>query len=1181
MLQEKENTTPELETTSPGDSRSDDDLLGISGESPDSLEQTGVSDDVAESDQNDVPELADQMTSLDGDESLDDAQATEYDDMFGASSSPGVSADTEERQAVVDYELEGRSGIIGASFRRDNTAVSVLRYGWDKAIDLGETAVEGVKYAWNNTLYQAEKIESGTWESGETYNLERDPGFNVPLAIDEAVNHKQISEEDRDLFIDCETKRDFLRTLRDVEDVKKIQETPWYYSVPSAVLSGALDPVFWAGGALAGAVAKTATPILKTIVATRGISAGKTTYDAMMLSGVANFLGSSALKIGAGAGISAVTREAVNPTMTTEEAVGEVAGAILLTGLGTGVAKFLSKDTTKAWMRETGAYLGYQYGEMMVYLDSTAIVKGAKEVTSAISSKAKSALGISTTTFSGGVSKLSGVAKDVFTESVLATPYLRSLYANSPTTRRIMRRLLQNNSIVTDMDKAGKVAGQSAETRIKYKIEEELRSNVEIYEEHYRRYQKTRACMENGDTLESFNEKVAYVCTNTAVIRDEAGNMKLRYLGSRKLPPEILEAGEHMATRYGQITEEAYRYKVAGAEDYMSSEGVRTEGRVLRGAEAGLSESDLRKVYKVKIAKEEAEEFARKKVKVRDAEGNIVERVPPKKTDNITSLGYFTRKWSVKKIQDNEKELLGLLRKAIIINEPAITEHALNTKSLMQLVKLRKMCIQNEGLEFNVSKVESQFKSREIFIEDNMLEKFLDRNPVEVLESMTRKITPHIEINRAVIEEGFESWEDFLSKLGEGAVREIGELKLTGKEKAEAEKKILGDLKIATDIHSVLTNNVGRWDNPKVARAVSGVKTLIAMKSLGSILISSIVDISNIVSKHGFGNIAKAVISSLKKESFYKHQDIGKLIHASEVAMLTDKLFDSTMVTSMPFKRATSKFYKATLLPYWNEYWKRVTNVLHWSDIVESCVNRTAEGDVFLTMNRITEVGRKRIAELWKTHGEKEWGNYVLPMDHIKDTNLEMMVYGALTSHTDATVISRGAGDLPMFLREKTGSLLFQFRGYMFAMTNNVLMPLLLNNDSRSKTGQFVVSALMLGTVTQALRRANNNVEVNVDDPEFWTGVLRDSGVMGWIWDAGETVVSSVASASRGKGAQAVTRISPVIGTAVTGVEVLGMPFKKELAPADWGKIKSMIPGQNLIEYQWILSRLMPKRNKY
>lgn len=147
----------------------------------------------------------------------------------------------------------------------------------------------------------------------------------------------------------------------------------------------------------------------------------------------------------------------------------------------------------------------------------------------------------------------------------------------------------------------------------------------------------------------------------------------------------------------------------------------------------------------------------------------------------------------------------------------------------------------------------------------------------------------------------------------------------------------------------------------------------------------------------------------------------------------------------------------------------------------------------------IDEQMAQRIAEQFEKHGMQEDGIYGANVSQWDDALAARAWAAALNKDVDRTIVSPGVADRPLWMRTNWGKLIMQFRSFMLASHQRVLIAGLQERPHRF--AEQLVGATAIGMMLSWLGHKINNDEENaqklLDNRGLWVANGLDrSGVM-------------------------------------------------------------------------------------
>jgi hypothetical protein len=197
--------------------------------------------------------------------------------------------------------------------------------------------------------------------------------------------------------------------------------------------------------------------------------------------------------------------------------------------------------------------------------------------------------------------------------------------------------------------------------------------------------------------------------------------------------------------------------------------------------------------------------------------------------------------------------------------------------------------------------------------------------------------------------------------------------------------------------------------------------------------------------------------------------------------------------------KAKRGFSKLSILPYWNDYWKNLVKTTHYDDLIEAALRNTEKDVLFLRQNRISAEMREVLVNEYNKIGYMHGNVHIMPLNNIEDKQLQKTLFEVLETAANETIMTPGLGDIPRWLNHSKGRALTQYKAFVFAQTNNLLLPMILEQERRGRIPAYLATALSLGTITAAAKRKLRGQEI--DDDGFWKEAVQYSGITGYLYD--------------------------------------------------------------------------------
>lgn len=427
------------------------------------------------------------------------------------------------------------------------------------------------------------------------------------------------------------------------------------------------------------------------------------------------------------------------------------------------------------------------------------------------------------------------------------------------------------------------------------------------------------------------------------------------------------------------------------------------------------------------------------------------------------------------------------------------------------------------------------------------------------------------------------------------------------------------------DLKNIVRGNYGRVDRPDSFWPTVGrtARNLAFVQKMGSVVYASLVDPVHLVFRHGLGRFLntglKPLIFNLKgfnlaaKDTAFIGQAFESVLHSrasnwSDFAnpYSSKSKFENLSITLAEFQS------KLNLLNVWTDATKRVSSVMSQQRISEEVVKlaklyedqyfELGQGlkDVDLSKSPITKKNRAYLALLGideknvrqivgelETYSTKERGLTILNLEKWTDRSAVEAMANALNLDIDSSIITRGVGEIPTLLNTELGKTFFQFKSFLLAANQQILIRGLQQADAAVLQG--IVSMVTMGMVVYFLQKKTKGEEIS-DDPNVWLyeGLDR-SGLLPIIMEVngyadlmgvGIGNALELREPSSQPGSAVVSRAGgPTVGMAKDLADLGGSTVRKikgdgEYTEADQRKAIKMLPYNNLFYLRGLFSLL-------
>ena len=474
------------------------------------------------------------------------------------------------------------------------------------------------------------------------------------------------------------------------------------------------------------------------------------------------------------------------------------------------------------------------------------------------------------------------------------------------------------------------------------------------------------------------------------------------------------------------------------------------------------------------------------------------------------------------------------------------------------------------------------------FVKDEDLRPFLETNIEKIAKNYVRILAPDIELKRTFGDLNLKKELDEIK--AEAQQQRIGK---SEKEIIAINKKLDDTLTTINSLKDILRGQYGLSNNPDalIPRILQASRTMQYLSKLGGVTISSIPDTARHIMVHGVGRVfnkgLRNLITNTKgiKLALKDAKLSGNLLEniTSQRAMLYADLGDpySNRSSFENMLQAFSEgFSKWNGLNLWNNTQKSFSSILTQQRMIENINNyskikpKEREYMAFLGIdkNNIPAL-KKQLKEFSSKEGNLDIAN----LEKWKDDKALRIYKNALNTDVDRTIVTKGAGDVPLMMNTELGKTIGQFKSFALSAHQQVLIAGLQQRDMASLNG--LVTMIAFGMLTYHLKTQIAGRETS-DDPNIWLveGIDR-SGIMPVIMEAsnmlgltdravGQPLSRYASRNSFGK------LLGPSFGAGQDAFQLKESIFNGELTESDIKAIRRNIPMQNIFYLRWLFNEL-------
>ena len=211
-----------------------------------------------------------------------------------------------------------------------------------------------------------------------------------------------------------------------------------------------------------------------------------------------------------------------------------------------------------------------------------------------------------------------------------------------------------------------------------------------------------------------------------------------------------------------------------------------------------------------------------------------------------------------------------------------------------------------------------------------------------------------------------------------------------------------------------------------------------------------------------------------------------------------------------------------------------------------------------------------------KKHGTEDGGFWIANVGKWDNPELGMMYKTAMRKESDRVIVVPGE-EKPLFMSSEMGKTLFQFRSFMMAATQRVLISSIQGQDANFMAG--MAAMVTMGMTTYAFKQWDAGRELS-DDPAVWIAEGLDrSGATGSIMEINNTL-EKISSNSLG--------IRPLLGITTPASRFASRNQSEAFLGPTFGSLLSTtlrVAGSASSDYEWTdsdtraMRRLIPYQN--
>jgi hypothetical protein len=478
-------------------------------------------------------------------------------------------------------------------------------------------------------------------------------------------------------------------------------------------------------------------------------------------------------------------------------------------------------------------------------------------------------------------------------------------------------------------------------------------------------------------------------------------------------------------------------------------------------------------------------------------------------------------------------------------------------------------------LQPNIVVKAGPLKERTLIVPDEVLEPFLINDAEKVLTQYIRSVAPQLEVTRRfgdvemkqAVQNLKDEYDQLLAKAGSDKVKKDLEtaLKSDFEDVMGIRDRLLGKAGIPADPDSMLVRGARLFRNYNYIRM------------LGSQALSSLADAGRIVTQYGLARTARAIGTFGTNLGAWKgaREDAKRMAIGLDWTLNTrgSTLGDigdyaETAIEEVA-QRGANLFTRVTGMATWNSSLKFLASALQQDEILRVATRGTASARKKAQLASIGIDGALlgRISKEYEKHGVDE-GLRRARTDLWADKEAALAYETAILRAADTAVLTKGAGDTPLFMSSELGKTLFQFKSFGMAAVNRLLIPAaqgIQRGDLAMMNGLAVM--LGLGVMRYATKQWTSEQPIDTSPPSLIREAIDGAGLSSYLMD-GYDVFAGMTGLPRASRYTDRSWLETAAGPTAGTITELGRTIedlrRDGVTQKDIHKLRKLMPGQNI-----------------
>jgi hypothetical protein len=209
-------------------------------------------------------------------------------------------------------------------------------------------------------------------------------------------------------------------------------------------------------------------------------------------------------------------------------------------------------------------------------------------------------------------------------------------------------------------------------------------------------------------------------------------------------------------------------------------------------------------------------------------------------------------------------------------------------------------------------------------------------------------------------------------------------------------------------------------------------------------------------------------------------------------------------------------FSKATFMPFWNEWNKAFSALITQNRILDDVSRYSGLGKqerAYLAFLGIDESMAERIARQFEEFGETDDAVRLASTEDWTDPQARRAYRAAINKDVDSTIVTKGIGDVPLWVNTPLGGMVAQFKSFALASHQRAFLRSLQAVELGTDGGRAAqlagfMSATAVGMVIYWLKTVESNrMEDISDNPGRWLAEGLDrSGIFTIAFEVNNTI---------------------------------------------------------------------------